>query len=225
MVPWELVGSAPVPGSKTAAELWRRGDEFSIRFGLEEVMNSRLHGSEDALAEIVCGRIAKRKAPRVLIGGLGLGFTLAAALQALGSSAKVVVAELVPAVVEWNRGILADIAGRPLEDRRASLHLGDVAKAMRTATDAYDAILLDVDNGPDGLLREGNRGLYSEAGLAVILKALRSKGYLGIWSVGPCRPFTQRLRRAGFVVEEVPAPIRKGRGGRKHMLWIAMRPS
>lgn len=225
MVPWELKGSAPVPGGRATAELWRRGDEFSIRFGREEVMNSRLHGSEDALAEIGCGRIAGRRHPHVLIGGLGLGFSLAAALRELGSGAKVVVAELVPAVVEWNRGILADVAGRPLEDKRVSVREGDVGEIIGAAPNVYDAILLDVDNGPDSLLRPGNFSLYSEAGLAAAFRALRPKGIFGVWSVGPCRPFTQRLRRARFRVEEIPTPIRKGRGGRRHLLWIATRPA
>lgn len=225
MVPWELLERVPVPGGSAPAELWRRGDEFSIRFGLEEVMNSRLHGSEDALAEIACGRLPGRRHPRVLIGGLGLGFTLAAALRVLGTGAKVVVAEIVPAVVAWNRGVLADVAGRPLEDKRASVREEDVGTIIRAAPDAYDAILLDVDNGPDALLHNGNRGLYTEGGLAAAFRALRPKGVFGVWSVGPCRPFTQRLRRARFTVEEIRTPIRKGRGGRRHMLWIATRPA
>ncbi len=225
MIPWELLESAPVPGADTTADLWRRGGEFSIRFGREEVMNSRLHGSEDALAEIACGRIARRRHPRVLIGGLGLGFTAAAALRELGPGAKVAVAELVPAVIAWNRGILADVAGRPLEDKRASVREGDVGDIMRGATAAYDAILLDVDNGPEGLLRSSNHGLYTEPGLAAAVNALRPKGIFGVWSVGPCRLFTKRLRRVGFTVEELRVPIRKGRGGRRHMLWIATRPA
>ncbi|MBT3377503.1 MAG: spermidine synthase [Lentisphaerae bacterium] len=223
MVPWELLESAPVPGDSAMAELWRRGDEFSIRFDREEAMNSRLHGSEDALSEIGCGRIADRKHPHVLIGGLGLGFSLAAALSVLGKGAKVVVGELVPAIVGWNRSILADVAGRPLEDPRVSVREGDVGAIIRKSVDAFDAILLDVDNGPDSFLCRTNHGLYSERGLAATYRALRPKGVFGVWSVGPCRPFTQRLRRMGFQVEEVRVPIRKGRGGRKHLLWIATR--
>jgi len=224
MVPWKLLECAPVPGGNATAELWQRGHEFSIRFGKEEVMNSRLHGSEDSLAEIACTRIAGRKHPHVLIGGLGLGFTLASALRHLGPGAKVVVAELLPAVIEWNRGVLADVAGRPLKDKRSSVREGDVGEIIRSAPDAFDAILLDVDNGPDGLLREGNYGLYTEAGLAAVFRALRSKGIFGVWSVGPCRAFTRRLRHTGFTVEEMRVRVRDGQGGRRHMLWIATRP-
>jgi len=186
-------------------------------------MNSRLHGSEDALAEIACKRIGKRPNARVLIGGLGLGFTLAATLRHLVKDGEAVVAEIVPAVVKWNREILGHVAGEPLNDKRVTVYEGDVGRLMRTEKDAFDAILLDVDNGPDGLLREGNHGIYTPTGLQAIREALRSRGILGVWSVGPCREFTYRLRHSGFWVEEVPARIREGRGGRKHMLWIATR--
>jgi len=223
MIPWELLDSASMPGEREELKLWRRDDEFSIRLGNCEVMNSRLHGSEDALAEIACKRVGKRPQARVLIGGLGLGFTLAAALRHLAKDGEAVVAEIVPAVAKWNREIVGHVAGEPLNDKRVTVHEGDVGKLMRTEKDAYDAILLDVDNGPDGMLREGNEGIYTPTGLRAIFQALRERGILGVWSVGPCRQFTYRLRRSGFRVEEVRARIREGRGGRRHMLWIATR--
>ena len=223
MNPWELLDSASMPGEKVNLELWRRGDEFSIRLGVAEVMNSRLHGSEDTLAEIACERVGKRPGCRVLIGGLGLGFTLAAALRGLSRDGRAVVAEIVPAVEKWNRETVGHVAGHPLNDKRASVRMQDVRKVITSEKDAYDTILLDVDNGPHGLLRGENQGLYTPAGLLAIHEALRPEGILGVWSVGPCRPFTSRLREAGFLVEEVPAHIRKGRGGRQHMLWIATR--
>lgn len=223
MIPWELLDSASMPGERAELQLWRRDTEFSIRLGNCEVMNSRLHGSEDALAEIACKRVGKRPNARVLIGGLGLGFTLAAALRYLGRDGEAVVAEIVPAVVKWNRETVGDVAGQPLKDKRVTVREDDVGKLIRAEKDAYDTILLDVDNGPDGLLRDGNVGIYTPTGLRAIYQALRPRGVLGVWSVGPCRAFTYRLRRAGFFVEEVPARIREGRGGRRHMLWIATR--
>lgn len=223
MIPWELLDSSSVPGGGEKLELWRRGDEFSIRLGNCEVMNSRLHGSEDTLAEIACKRVGKRPQARVLIGGLGLGYTLAAALRQLSRDGEAIVAEIVPAVVSWNRDIVGGVAGQPLRDKRVTVREIDVGKLIRAEKDVYDAILLDVDNGPDALLREGNEGIYTPTGLQAIYEALRPRGVLGVWSVGPCRQFTYRLRQAGFSVEEVPARIREGRGGRKHMLWIATR--
>jgi len=223
MIPWELLDSAPVPGGGEALHLYKRGAEFSIRVGNRELMNSRAHGSEDRLAELACARIANRPRPRVLIGGLGMGYTLATALRRLGGEAKVIVAELVPAVVTWNRGPLAHLAGRPLQDRRVTVREGDVAQILKEDRERYDAIVLDVDNGPDDLLLKSNDGIYAQAGLDAAFAALRPTGLLAIWSAAPDRPFVQRLRRVGFEVTEVRAPARGPREGGRHAIWIAER--
>jgi len=223
MIPWELLDSAPAPEAGKELYLWRRGSEFSIRVDRAELMNSRLHGSEEALAELACARLADRPAPRLLIGGLGMGYTAAAALQRLGGDAEVVVAELVPAVVEWNRGPLGVLAGHPLDDPRVTVHPGDVARLLRCERAAYDVILLDVDNGPQGLTQLKNDWLYSRAGLQAARTALRPSGVLAVWSNGPDAAFTRRLHQAGFAVTETPAPARGAAGGRKHVVWLAAR--
>jgi len=225
MIPWELLDKAPVPGNSKELRLYRRGREFSIRVHGCELMNSRAHGSEDALAELACARVADRPRPRVLIGGLGMGYTLASALRRLGASARVVVAELVPEVVQWNRGPLADLAGHPLQDTRVTVREVDVARILQAEHQAYDAILLDVDNGPDGLSLQSNNWLYSPAGLDAAFAALKPEGVLAVWSASPDRSFTRRLRQAGFVVDEVPVRARGQRGGGRHTIWIAVRGS
>ena len=225
MIPWELLDKTLVPGNSGELRLFRRGGEFSIRVNGCELMNSRAHGSEDALAELACARIADRPRPRVLIGGLGMGYTLASALHRLGASARVVVAELVPAVVDWNRGPLADLAGHPLQDTRVTVREVDVARILQAEHQAYDAILLDVDNGPDGLSLQSNNWLYSPAGLDAAFAALKPEGVLAVWSASPDRSFTRRLRQAGFVVDEVPVRARGQRGGGRHTIWIAVRGS
>jgi len=221
MIPWKLLDSAPVPASDAVLRLYQRGAEFSIRVDSRELMNSRVHGSEDKLAELACARIADRRRPRLLIGGLGMGYTLAAALHRLGPGAQVVVAELVPAVVAWNRGPLAHLAGRPLQDHRVTVREVDVIRSLEEGPQCYDAVVLDVDNGPASLTVQSNDRLYARAGLDAACAALRPKGVLAIWSVGPDRPFTQRLRRVGFAVNEVRVPARGARGGRPFTLWIA----
>ncbi len=223
MIPWELLGVARVPGSKDELRLHRRGEELSIRVGGHELMNSRMHASEDALGELPVSRVAARPRARVLIGGLGMGFTLAAALAKLGPDAEVVVAELVPEVVEWNRAHLGHLAGRPLDDARVAVFVGDVGERIRGASAGYDAILLDVDNGPEGLTREGNDRLYGRAGLAAAVRALRPGGVLSVWSARPDPAFSERLRRAGFDVEETRVRARGARGGGQHTLWVATR--
>ena len=222
MRPWELLEVANVPGDDGDLRLYCRGDDFVIKAGKYELMNSRMHGSEDALAVLACQRIANRPRPRLLIGGLGMGFTLAAALQQLGPDAEVVVAELVPAVVTWNHGPLAALAGSPLEDPRVKVYEGDVGELIRVKKPAYDAILLDVDNGPEGLTRKENDGLYSPAGLAAARTALCPDGVLGVWSISPDQAFSKRLERAGFSVEEMRVRAHRGRGA-KHMIWLATR--
>ncbi len=224
MLPWKLLDRAPVPGGKGELMLYRRGEEFSIRVtGQGELMNSRAHGSEDMLAALACVRLAGRERPRLLIGGLGMGFTLAAALRDLGPDAEVVVAELVPAVVAWNRGVLAALAGNPLRDARVTVHETDVARLLRAERNAFDAIVLDVDNGPEGLTRDANDWLYGNAGLAAAFAALRADGILAVWSAGEDRDFTDRLRRTGFEVEEVRVRARVSKGSR-HTIWLARRP-
>jgi spermidine synthase len=222
MIPWSQLDRAPVPGGGEL-RLMRRGAEFSIMLGANELMNSRLSGSEQALATLACARIQGRARPRILIGGLGMGFTLRAALAELGSEAEIVVAELVPAVLAWARGPMAELFGTSLTDPRVSLREADVGDLIRSKKSDYDAILLDVDNGPDGLTRDANDLLYDLAGLRAAFTALRPGGVLAIWSSGPDKTFTQRLRQAGFEVEEVRARANGQRGGARHVIWIAMR--
>jgi len=223
MIPWEFIGSARLPESREELRLYRRGGEFSIRFDAGELMNSRAHESEDALADLACAKIADRPKPGILVGGLGMGFTAAAVLKHLGAAGRVVVAELAPAVVEWNRGPLAELAGRPLQDARLRVREIDVGRVIREAPQAYDAILLDVDNGPGGLACKANDRLYSMAGLKAAHAALRPAGVLAIWSAASDRAFSKRLRRAGFELEEVCSHARAaGRGGRR-TIWLAVR--
>jgi spermidine synthase len=225
MMPWKLLDRAQMPESGEELRLYQRGREFSIRVDRHELMNSRAHGSEDALAELACVRIAHRPCPRVLIGGLGMGYTTAAALRRLGANGRVVVAELVPAVVAWNRGLLADLAGRPLHDARVTVREADVARILQAEQGAYDAILLDVDNGPVSLTWKGNGWLYARAGLDAAYAALRAAGVLAVWSASPDRAFAKRLRRAGFEVAEVCVRARGPRGGGRHIIWLAVRRS
>lgn len=223
MIPWEFLESAQMPGNGGVLRLYKRGSEFSIRLDAYELMNSRVHGSEEALSEFACGRVADRPNPLVLIGGLGMGYTLAAALNRLGTEGRVVVAELVPVVVEWNRGPLGELAGHPLQDDRVTVCEVDVAQILKEEHQTYDAILLDVDNGPKGLTRKGNDWLYARAGLAAAFAALRPGGVLALWSAGPNRAFAKRLRQVGFEVDALPVRARGLRGGGRHRIWIALR--
>ena len=223
MIPWSLIDTAQIPGGAETLRLKRRGAEFSIMLGDNELMNSRLSGSEQALATLSCERIRGRSDPRILIGGLGMGFTLRAALAVLDPKAAVVVAELVPAVVAWARGQLADVHGASLVDPRVKIQVEDVGRLIRDARASYDAILLDVDNGPDGLTRQANDGLYNKAGLSAAREALRPGGVLAVWSSGPDQGFTENLRKAGFGVEEIKARANGKRGGARHVIWIATR--
>ncbi|HEY8126205.1 MAG TPA: spermidine synthase [Methylocystis sp.] len=222
MIPWTLLDTAPIPGGGEL-RLKRRGAEFSIMLGNIELMNSRLSGSEEALATLSCERIQARPQPRVLIGGLGMGFTLRAALGVLGAKARIIVAELIPAVVAWARGPMADVFGASLTDPRVSIEEDDVGRLIRSGRSTYDAILLDVDNGPEGLTREANDGLYDLEGLRATRAALRRDGVLAVWSSGPDRNFTSRLRKAGFHVDEIKERANGPRGGARHVIWIATR--
>jgi spermidine synthase len=221
MIPWRLLDTAQIPGNGGKLQLYQRNDEFSISIaGGGVLMNTRAHGSEEALAELACRRIAGHSRPRVLIGGLGMGFTLAAALRHLGPDAEVVVAELVPAVVKWNRGPLGEHAGHPLRDQRATVRESDVAKLLREERRAYDAILLDVDNGPEGLTRKKNDWLYTLDGLTAAFAVLRPKGILAVWSAGPDPAFTDRLRKVGFQVQQTRVRARSNKG-ELHTIWLA----
>jgi spermidine synthase len=221
MIPWRQLDSAEVPGGEGELRLYARGAEFSIRVAAQELMNSRVYASEDALSEIGCARVTDRKRARVLIGGLGMGYSLRSALTALGSDAKVVVAELVPAVVRWNREVFGHLADHPLRDRRVLVREDDVGAVIAEQKAAFDAILLDVDNGPNGLTRLENDTLYGDEGLLRAKAALRPRGVLGIWSAAADRAFVKRLKKAGFEVDEIPNRSRNGGRGSRHTLWLA----
>ena len=218
MIPWVHLDQTALPDGGVL-KLARRGDEFSIRLGGAELMNSRLSASEEALATLSCARIADRAAPRILIGGLGMGFTLRAALRVLGPKARVVVAELLPAVVEWARGPMADLFAGSTEDPRVQIEVVDVDQAIREGR--WDAILLDVDNGPEAMTQAANDGLYGAAGLAAARRALKPGGVLAVWSEGPAPAFAKRLQRGGFDVEEVKVAAHRGKSGRRHVIWVA----
>ena len=221
MIPWVLLDAAPVPGDAETLKLWRRGAEFSIRLGVAELMNSRLRGSEEALATIACARLAGRERPRLLIGGLGMGFTFRAALGALGPDAEVIVAELSPAVIAWARSPMAELFGDSLGDPRANIVATDVGALIRSERSGYDAILLDVDNGPEAMTRASNDGLYDSNGLRAARAALRPGGILAVWSSGPDAQFPKRLKRAGFDVEEKRVHANGKGGGARHVIWFA----
>lgn len=216
---WEVLGEAKIPGGGTM-QLYRRGEELSIRVERRELMNSRVHGSEDALAAQAVERLGVRPSTQVLIGGLGMGFTLAAALRALPRGGRVVVAELVPEVLAWNLGPIGPVAGHPLSDARVTVRIADVVHVLREAPAAFDVIMLDVDNGPEGFTTSGNDGLYNPAGLAATRQALTPGGVVGWWSAFPSPAFGPRLRRAGFVFDEVRVRERGDKGAR-HTLWFA----
>lgn len=218
---WVVLGTVDIPNNGGELKLSQRGEEFSIRLsGIRgELMNSRVHGSEEALAELGCARLKSVADARVLVGGMGMGFTLAAALRSVPSSAIITVAELIPAVVEWNRGALGECAGQPLQDSRTEVHLGDVAELVSAETSRFDAILLDVDNGPEGLTHSDNQWLYSIAGLKAMHKALRSEGTLAIWSAGPDPLFLTRLKKTGFHASVRSVRARPGKGSH-HSIFL-----
>ena len=219
---WELLGTADIPRNGGELRLLRRDQEFSIQIaGTQgDLMNSRRHGSEDALGGLACAHCRTAESAKVLIGGLGMGFTLAAALDSLPKDAKVVVAELVPGVLKWNQDILGVCAGEPLTDKRVEVIIADVGKLIDRASGEYDAILLDVDNGPEGLTHHENNYLYSFQGLKKAYRALRKSGVLAIWSATPAPRFTALLKRAGFAVDEHRVRAHKGKGSR-HVIWLA----
>lgn len=226
MNPWELLDEEAVANSRAILRLYRRGDEYSIRVDQVELMNSRMHASEEALAHLACGTLgtggSRTEGARILVGGLGMGFTLAAVLHDAPADAQITVAELMPAVVRWNRTSLAHLAGEPLSDPRVRVEIADVRELMGAASESYDAIILDVDNGPSALTHPANAGLYSLAGLTSAQRALRRSGVLAVWSAAASPEFAERLRAAGFEVQEARVRAREGRGAH-HWLWVAAR--
>jgi spermidine synthase len=222
MKPRELIDTAIVPGGDETLRLFRRGDEFTITLGGNALMSSRTRGSEEALASVTCQRLRSAK-PHLLVGGYGMGFTLRAALAALGSEARLTVAELVPQIIEWAKGPMAGLSAGCLDDPRVSVAIDDVAEVMRRARGTFDAILLDVDNGPHGLTLDLNHRLYSGPGLAAARAALGDGDLLAIWSATPDQAFTRRLATAGFEVEEVTVRASGGSKGARHHIWFGRR--
>ena len=220
MIPWVQLDSAKTPDGGQELRLKQRGAEFSIMLGTNELMNSRLSGSEEALAKLSCDRIAGHSRPKILIGGLGMGFTLRAALAELGADTGVTVAELVPAVIAWAHGPMQAVFGGCLDDPRVTVRESDVGQIIRSDKAAWDAILLDVDNGPEGIVYKGNDALYGAAGLGAARSALKPGGVLAVWSQGPDSGFTRRLKQAGFAVDEVKTRA-NGKRGARHVIWIA----
>ena len=216
----ELLATAQVPGGDEL-RLFRRDGDYMIVLDRNELMNSRMSGSEEQLATLTVARLKNRTSPRLLIGGYGLGFTLRAALAVLPAGASVAVAELVPEIIAWARGPMAELTAGCLDDPRVSVVEGDVAVAIAAARGAYDAILLDVDNGPDGLTRAGNDGLYSASGLAAAKAALVRGGILAIWSARDDPAFTRRLNANGFTANPTRVRVRSNGKGAQHTIWLA----
>jgi spermidine synthase len=224
MKPWETLEKALTPDGSELV-LARRGDEYVLRVGGQLLMSSRLHGSEEALARAGCAHLVARPKSRVLVGGLGFGYTVRAALGHLGKDARLTVAELMPAVVAWNRTLLAPLAGSPLEDPRVTVVEGDVSAIMGRHASTFDAILLDVDNGPRALTQDDNYGLYSLTGLALAYGALRPGGTLVVWSAGPDPSFLRRMGQVGFKAQVQNPPARGGAvsKGSRHTLFVGKR--
>ena len=219
---WTLVGEAAIPGSDRSLRLFKGKDDFTIRISsiTAELMSTRKHGSEDALGQLSCEHLKQTKSAHVLIGGLGMGFTLSAALESLDGSATVTVAELIPEVVEWNKGPLGAYSGYPLNDPRTHVYVGDVARLLKKKHACYDAIALDVDNGPEGLTKKDNDWIYSMQGVLAAQNALKPGGVLAYWSAGPDRDFQDLLRCCGFMIEEKTV-FAHGKKGARHTIWLA----
>jgi len=221
MIPRKILDSAQTPDKAGVLQLSQRGDDFFISYNGTELMNSRMHGSEDLLAEFACKPIAKRPGARVIVGGLGLGYTLAAALSILKHDATIVIAELVPAVVQWNRDFCGHLAGHPLKDDRVEIQEHDICLLLKNEETDFDAVMLDVDNSPDSMTQKSNDWLYTKNGLSRIYRALRPQGILTVWSAAPDSTFTRRLQRAGFKVQEKTVKARGSGKGGTHTIWVA----
>ena len=223
MQPRTLIATAIIPGGNDL-RLFQRGSDFMIVLDRNELMNSRMSGSEEALAVMTIDRLRNTASPHMLIGGYGMGFTLRAALAVLPPEARVTVSELVPEIIDWARGPMAELADGCLDDPRVTLVLDDVTAVIAAEASRYDAILLDVDNGPDGLSRVANDRIYSMAGLAKAKAALKPGGIVAIWSAAPDAVFARRLKDSGFAVEEVAVRARSNGKGPKHVIWFAAKP-
>jgi spermidine synthase len=223
MKPWELLGEARMPDG-TDMRLQRRDQEYVIFAGGKILMSSRMHGSEEAMAEMACKALPAPDEPCVLIGGLGLGYTLRATLDLLPADATIVVSELIPAIVEWHGGPVGDLAGKPLKDKRVHIEVQDVVATVRSNPGRFDAILLDVDNGPEAFTSSGNRGLYGDHGLAAIRAALKPGGVVAVWSAWEDRRFEQRLKYAGFKVKVERVRARLKQGGPRHTIFLGHAP-
>jgi spermidine synthase len=223
VIPQILLDKAETPDGGKELRLYQHDKDFLISVGNVQLMSSRTHESEEALAKLALERMESPEGARVLIGGLGMGFTLRAALDRLPPTARVEVAEIMSAVVKWNRGPLADLAGRPLEDKRVEVREVNAARMIREGRGRYDAILLDVDNGPAGLSRSGNFWFYGPAGLEAVRAALRPKGVLALWSAGQDVAFMQRMEKVGFAAEAIRVRARAGNKGAHHVIWIAIK--
>jgi spermidine synthase len=217
--PWELLGETRTPDGEDM-RLTRQGSEYVILASGKPLMSSRMHGSEEALAAFGCRDARLLDEPCVLVGGLGMGFTLRATLDLLPPAAAVVVAELVPAVVEWNRGPLGPLAGDPLKDPRVRIEIGDVAAVIRASAHRFDAMLLDVDNGPAAFTATHNARLYDDGGLAAARGALKPGGILAVWSAWDDRRFEQRLKYGGFTVQVERVRGRLKKGGPRHTIFL-----
>ena len=224
MIPWEEIGRATVPGQENELVLRRRGQEFSIRTCGTELMNSRIHGSEEALATLVLDQAGQKQGMTILVGGLGMGYTLARTLSLSLPDTRIKVAELVPAVIAWNREVFGHLAGMPLKDPRVEVEAADVAQVIQGQEGAWNAILLDVDNGPAGLTQDTNNRLYTETGLKTAFRALTPGGVLGVWSARDDPSFTRCLGRCGFKARTVAVRATSSGKGSRHVIWIAVKP-
>ena len=225
MKPLSKLATAIIPNNGGELTLFRREDEFSIRLsGVRgELMNSRLYNSEEELAKLGCAHIKEKDQAKVLVGGLGMGYTLAAALASVNANSQVTVAELIPEVVEWNQGPLGECAGRPLSDERCKIRVGDIAELIKLEQPDFDAILLDVDNGPEGITHSNNNWLYSSRGLEALYNSLRPEGMLAVWSAGADALFPIQLKKVGFIVTVRTVRARPGKGSR-HTIFLAQKP-
>ncbi|AGH44699.1 spermidine synthase [Paraglaciecola psychrophila] len=222
MIPWTHLDTVQIPNDGGELKLSQRGDEFSIKLSGKrgELMNSRVFNSEKVLSQLGCAHIKPHHDAHILVGGLGMGYTLAAALKAVNADSVVTVAELIPEVVKWNEGPLGHCAGMPLQDPRTKVHIGDVKELLISRQPRFDAILLDVDNGPKGLTHSDNDWIYSEDGLKDIYDTLNPNGMLAIWSAGPDYLFSVRLKKIGFRVDTRDVQARPGKGS-KHTIFLA----
>ena len=223
MIPQILLDKAETPDGKKEIRLYQHDKDFFMSVGNVQLMSSRTHESEEMLARLALERIEKKDHARVLVGGLGMGFTLRAALDGLPATARVEVAEIMPAVVKWNRGPLAALAGHALDDFRVTVREVNAATLVKNGRGRYDAILLDVDNGPAGLSRTGNHWFYGLSGLYAMGAALRPEGVLALWSAGPDVEFTRRMEKVGFEVAAIRVRARAGGKGAHHLIWVAIK--